>query len=180
MYKRSALPSEVLKEVYVAIEPKLTKYYETTPTGACDRLNVSSAYVILTESMRWSRLNNIALPVYDIAKVSDLYHNVYPNKPCTSEGHIMRNGSCVRTIHAEMHAMLDLNKDKLWANNHVVIFSTHEPCIDCSKHISGWGDKLHINTVLYQNEYGNKFTKAPEEEYTAIRNGIPYVDLSTL
>lgn len=154
------------------IRPRLDLHHKDNPTGVCDRLNVVSCYVIVGLVDKGD-----GSPDISIKYTSPVFTNNYPNKPCTTEGHIMRNGSCVRTIHAEMHALLHMNNHLYRPDGRIVLYSSHEPCIDCSKHISGWSDELGIIQVLYENEYSNKYTKAPEEEYNEIRGTLPYIDI---
>lgn len=69
---------------------------------------------------------------------------------CTDEGCYVIDGHCVRTIHAEMNAILQCAKFGV-ATEGAEIYVTHFPCLQCCKAIIQSG----IKKVYYAKEYKN-------------------------
>ncbi|MFW9952451.1 MAG: cytidine/deoxycytidylate deaminase family protein [Candidatus Thorarchaeota archaeon] len=102
----------------------------TALRGTCPRLQVGC--VLVDEE------------THRIAAVG--YNSSHKNQPhCTDEGCLMVDGHCIRTLHAEQAAVLNLERkyDKL------VCFTTHNPCINCFKVLVG----ANIKTIWYLNDY---------------------------
>lgn len=71
-------------------------------------------------------------------------------KHCTEEGCYMVDGHCVRTIHAEMNAILQCAKFGE-STDQAELYVTHFPCLQCCKAIIQAG----IRSVYYANDYKN-------------------------
>ncbi len=69
---------------------------------------------------------------------------------CIDEGCYVIDGHCVRTIHAEMNAILQCAKFGASTEN-AEIYVTHFPCLNCCKTIIQSG----IKTVYYAEDYHN-------------------------
>ncbi|GKU81336.1 ComE operon protein 2 [Niallia sp. NCCP-28] len=69
---------------------------------------------------------------------------------CIDEGCYVIDNHCVRTIHAEMNALLQCAKFGVAAEG-ADIYVTHFPCLQCCKAIIQAG----IKTVYYANDYKN-------------------------
>ncbi|WP_353948025.1 ComE operon protein 2 [Sporolactobacillus sp. Y61] len=69
---------------------------------------------------------------------------------CIDEGCYVVDGHCVRTIHAEMNAILQCAKFGE-STDGAEIYVTHYPCLPCSKAIIQAG----IRRVYYTNDYRN-------------------------
>lgn len=69
---------------------------------------------------------------------------------CIDEGCYVIDHHCVRTIHAEMNAILQCAKFGV-STNDAEIYVTHFPCLACCKSIIQAG----IKTVHYAKEYKN-------------------------
>ncbi|MDA1474769.1 ComE operon protein 2 [Bacillus changyiensis] len=69
---------------------------------------------------------------------------------CTDEGCYIVDNHCVRTIHAEMNAILQCAKFGVPTEG-AEIYVTHFPCIQCSKSIIQAG----IQTIYYAKDYKN-------------------------
>ncbi|MFC4618055.1 ComE operon protein 2 [Camelliibacillus cellulosilyticus] len=69
---------------------------------------------------------------------------------CTDEGCYVIDGHCVRTIHAEMNALLQCAKFGV-ATQGAEIYVTHFPCLQCCKAIIQAG----IQKVFYAKDYKN-------------------------
>ncbi|WP_141431453.1 ComE operon protein 2 [Bacillus sp. 03113] len=69
---------------------------------------------------------------------------------CIDEGCLVIDNHCVRTIHAEMNAILQCAKFGV-PTDHADIYVTHFPCLQCCKAIIQAG----IKTVYYAQDYKN-------------------------
>lgn len=69
---------------------------------------------------------------------------------CIDEGCYVVDGHCVRTIHAEMNALLQCSKFGVTTDG-AEIYVTHFPCIHCTKAIIQAG----IKAVFYSEDYKN-------------------------
>ncbi|MCE4956168.1 ComE operon protein 2 [Macrococcoides caseolyticum] len=69
---------------------------------------------------------------------------------CIDEGCYIENGHCIRTIHAEMNALLQCAKMGV-STEGAEIYVTHFPCIHCTKSIIQAG----IKKIYYANDYKN-------------------------
>ncbi|MDQ0174207.1 ComE operon protein 2 [Bacillus chungangensis] len=69
---------------------------------------------------------------------------------CIDEGCYVIDNHCVRTIHAEMNALLQCAKFGVPTEN-AEMYVTHFPCLQCCKAIIQAG----IKTVYYANDYKN-------------------------
>jgi dCMP deaminase len=69
---------------------------------------------------------------------------------CIDEGCYVVDNHCIRTIHAEMNALLQCAKLGVKTDG-ATIYVTHFPCLNCSKSIIQAG----ITTVYYAQDYKN-------------------------
>lgn len=69
---------------------------------------------------------------------------------CIDEGCYIEDGHCIRTIHAEMNALLQCSKMGV-STDQADIYVTHFPCIHCTKSIIQAG----IKKIYYANDYKN-------------------------
>ncbi len=69
---------------------------------------------------------------------------------CIDEGCYLIDGHCVRTIHAEMNAILQCAKFGA-STNGAEMYVTHFPCLQCCKAIIQAG----IKSIYYANDYKN-------------------------
>ncbi|MBM7541694.1 ComE operon protein 2 [Amphibacillus cookii] len=69
---------------------------------------------------------------------------------CIDEGCYLIDGHCVRTVHAEMNAILQCAKFGAPTDG-AEIYVTHFPCLQCCKSIIQAG----IKTVYYASDYKN-------------------------
>ncbi|VVB53664.1 tRNA-specific adenosine deaminase [uncultured archaeon] len=67
---------------------------------------------------------------------------------CSELGHEMVDGHCVRTIHAEMNAMVMAAKHGISIDG-ADMFITHFPCYSCFKALANVG----IKRIYYKNAY---------------------------
>ncbi|MFC3927174.1 deoxycytidylate deaminase [Streptococcus caprae] len=67
---------------------------------------------------------------------------------CNEAGHYMEDGHCIRTVHAEMNALIQCAKEGISTNN-TEIYVTHFPCINCTKALLQAG----ITKITYKHAY---------------------------
>lgn len=65
---------------------------------------------------------------------------------CLDEGCLMVNGHCVRSIHAELNAILECTPEE---RSGATIYTTDRPCMECSKIIISSG----IVKVVFARDY---------------------------
>jgi dCMP deaminase len=70
---------------------------------------------------------------------------------CDEEGHVMENGHCVRTVHAEANAITQAAKNGVNIND-AEIYITASPCWTCFKLLANSG----IKKVTYGEFYEDK------------------------
>ena len=80
---------------------------------------------------------------------------------CCEVGHYLEDDHCIRTVHAEMNALLQCARQGHSTLNGT-IYVTHYPCLNCMKAIAQAG----IKRIVYANDYRNH--KLSEE----ITNGL--------
>jgi len=76
---------------------------------------------------------------------------------CTDEGCLMLNGHCIRTIHAEVNALLECSPEE---RKGATIYVTDCPCAECSKLIITTGIKRVVFARDYPKDY-DWFVMAP-------------------
>ena len=67
---------------------------------------------------------------------------------CDEEGHLMVDGHCVRTIHAETNAIIQAALHGV-STRGCTCYVTHFPCINCSKELINAG----ITRLVYCEDY---------------------------
>ena len=84
---------------------------------------------------------------------------------CIDEGCLIEDGHCIRTIHAEMNALLQCAKQGV-STEGATIYVTHFPCLNCTKSIIQAGIKRIYYAEDYHNhEYATKFLKQSGIEF---------------
>lgn len=73
---------------------------------------------------------------------------------CDDEGHLMKDGHCVRTVHAEENAILDCANRGV-ATKGATAYVTHEPCMYCRRQLIQAG----VAKVIYLKPYPNEFNQ---------------------
>lgn len=85
---------------------------------------------------------------------------------CDDVGCLIHKGHCVRTVHAEMNALLTAARFGVRLDGATMI-CTHEPCDKCIKACINAGIKM----VFYKKDYPNKLNK-PYKKYMMKIGGI--------
>jgi len=73
---------------------------------------------------------------------------------CDDSGHIMKDNHCLRTVHAEVNAILMAAKNGININN-TNMYCLFKPCYNCTKSIINSG----IKNVYYFYDYKDDFQK---------------------
>lgn len=90
-----------------------------------------------------------ALLVRDKAILSTGYNGSMRGMPhCDEAGHEMENGHCVRTVHAEMNAIVQAAKNGVMIDG-ATIYTTASPCWICFKLLVNSG----IKKIVYGEHY---------------------------
>lgn len=119
----------MLKQKYVNVYAKIVRIL--AEQSSCDRARVG------------------ALLLKDTRIVATGYNGSLPGTPhCDETGHLMLDGHCVRTIHAEQNCILFCAKQGISTEN-CEMFVTHSPCPICTKEAIQAG----ISTIYYLEPY---------------------------
>ncbi|EFI83639.1 tRNA-specific adenosine deaminase [Listeria grayi] len=117
---------------------------------AWDQFFMAQSYLISTRST-CTRLMVGATIVRDKRIIASGYNgSIAGGDHCTEHGCYIVDGHCIRTIHAEMNAILQCAKFGASTDN-AELYVTHFPCISCCKSIIQAG----IKTVYYGEDYKN-------------------------
>ena len=93
--------------------------------------------------------------------VSTGYNGSPPGEAhCDDEGHLMEDGHCVRTIHAEDNAIRHRGERHLHG---ATCYTTHSPCVDCAKLLI----EHKIARVVVGRPYGSTYQEARENMLAA-------------
>ena len=74
---------------------------------------------------------------------------------CDEIGHMMVNGHCARTLHAEQNAIIQAALHGV-STEGSTIYVTHQPCLNCAKMIINAG----IRRVVYAGAYPDEASQA--------------------
>ena len=70
------------------------------------------------------------------------------NPHCNDVGHVMRDGHCIATIHAEINALIYCAREGIPVKG-CRVYVTHFPCLNCTKALIQAG----IKKIYYRNDY---------------------------
>jgi dCMP deaminase len=70
---------------------------------------------------------------------------------CTDVGHMMEDGHCVATIHAEVNAILQVAKNGVRIDE-AAVYVTASPCWNCFKAIANAGVRRIVYGEFYRDE----------------------------
>ena len=116
----------------------------------CDEYFLAQSHLLSLRST-CSRLSVGATIVKDKRIVSGGYNgSIKGDEHCIDVGCKVVEGHCVRTIHAEINAILQCSKFGVGTEG-ATIYVTHFPCLNCTKSIIQAG----IKEICYANDYRN-------------------------
>jgi dCMP deaminase len=114
------------------------------------------------------RLTVGAVIVKDNRILTTGYNGSLPGTPhCDEAGHVLKDGHCVRTIHAEANAVLQAARFGISLAG-AVCYCTFKPCLSCLKLLLGAG----VVKIIYREIYGNQKSYFGEEEILAGLNPL--------
>src|SRR5439155_2867995 len=114
---------------------------EVATRATCDRKHVGAVIV---------RDRSILATGYN-GSIAGLPH-------CDEEGHLMEDGHCVRTIHAETNAVIQAARNGVRIDG-ASIYVTASPCFSCFKLIANAGIKKIVYSEFYRDERIFDFSK---------------------
>ncbi len=110
-----------------------------------------SQSIVLSARSTCQRLMVGATIVRDKRIIAGGYNgSVSGDDHCIDEGCYMEDGHCMRTIHAEMNALLQCAKFGVQTDG-AEIYVTHFPCLQCTKMLLQAG----ISKIYYLHDYRN-------------------------
>lgn len=120
--------------------------------GTCDRAYVGCVLV--------NKDNRIVSTGYN--------GSISGNPQCDEVGHVMRDGHCIATIHAEMNALLYCAKEGISVKN-TTCYVTHFPCLNCTKSLIQAGIiKIYYRHGYRMDEYAKELLEKNNIEYIQI------------
>jgi dCMP deaminase len=102
--------------------------------GTCDRLYAGAVLV---------KDNRIIATGYNGSPPGMLH--------CNDVGHLLEDGHCVRTIHAEHNAILQAARQGGTSTVGAVMYAKYSPCIHCAKYIIASGITKVVVGKVYRN-----------------------------
>ncbi|MDP8238051.1 MAG: deaminase [Candidatus Hatepunaea meridiana] len=97
------------------------------------------------------RLHAGCVIVKDKRIVSTGYNGSLPGADhCDDVGHLIMNGHCIATEHAERNAVANAARAGVSTLGSTA-YVTHSPCWDCIKHLAAAG----VKEIIYSEEYKN-------------------------
>ncbi|OGY44186.1 MAG: hypothetical protein A3J62_02320 [Candidatus Buchananbacteria bacterium RIFCSPHIGHO2_02_FULL_38_8] len=99
------------------------------------------------------RLYAGAVLVKDKRIISTGYNGSPPGLPhCDEKGHLLEEGHCVRTIHAEHNALLQAAVQGSTSTVGSTLYTKYGPCIHCAKYVIACGIKRVVIGKIYRNQ----------------------------
>ena len=120
---------------------------------------LSIAEIVATRAT-CDRLHCGCVLVKDNRILSTGYNGSLPGMDhCDEVGHLLKNGHCIATEHAERNAVANAAKVGICTNG-AIAYVTHAPCWDCFKHLTSAG----IKCIIYNTDYGtDKYPESMEQ-----------------
>lgn len=75
---------------------------------------------------------------------------------CDDVGHLLVDGHCVRTLHAEQNAIIQAALHGVGIQN-ATAYVTHQPCLTCAKMLINAGISRVVYAGNYPDEYSRQF-----------------------
>lgn len=96
------------------------------------------------------------------------YNGSLPGAPhCTDEGHLLFEGHCVRTTHAEANAIAQAASAGKSTSNCTIYVTTH-PCPNCLKLLTASGVRLIVHLEAYHREEDEVSSVLAEQAHVSI------------
>ena len=152
---------------------------DETPTkrASWDEYFMSIAQVVATRSTCPRKFVGSVL-VRNRTILSTGYNGSIRGMPhCSDVGHMMEEGHCVATIHAEANAIIQAAKNGVMIEG-ATCYVTASPCWSCFKQLANAG----VNRVCFGEFYRDEriFDVAKKIEIELVHTGLPGVALAAL
>lgn len=125
------------------------------------------------------RLHAGAVLVEDHRIVSTGYNGAPPHtEHCDDAGHLLEDGHCVRTIHAEHNALLQAAVIGGSSTKGATLYSLYTPCVHCAKYVVAAGVTRVVVGKYYRNEHAAEYFKKAGilfEVYHSKDGWYPYI-----
>lgn len=110
------------------------------------------ARIVATRSS-CDRLQAGAVLVKNNRIIATGYNGSPPRLPhCDDVGHLLEEGHCVRTVHAEHNVLLQAAVLGSMSTKGSTMFTKYSPCIHCSKYIAVCGIERVVVGKIYRND----------------------------
>ncbi len=116
----------------------------TAQRGTCDRAKVGAIAV---------KNNRIIASGYNGSPAK--------TEHCDEVGHLLLNGHCVRSIHAEMNIICQAAKQGISLQD-TTLYVTHQPCFECLKHL------INVGVLIVLYKYDKNDPRIPDYFYNHI------------
>ncbi|MBU1178424.1 cytidine/deoxycytidylate deaminase family protein [Patescibacteria group bacterium] len=99
------------------------------------------------------RLHAGAVLVQNNRIIATGYNGSPPRLPhCDDVGHLLEEGHCVRTVHAEHNVLLQAAVLGSLSTKDSTMYTKYSPCIHCSKYIAVCGIRRVVIGKIYRND----------------------------
>lgn len=133
--------------------------------------------VLLSLRSTCTRLSVGAILVRDQRMIAGGYNgSVSGDKHCIDDGCYMADGHCLRTIHAEMNAVLQCAKFGIPTDG-AELYVTDFPCLQCTKMLLQAGvKKIHYLRNYNNDSYALELLKLKEVALEQVKLDKEYID----
>ena len=133
--------------------------------------------VLLSLRSTCTRLSVGAILVRDQRMIAGGYNgSVSGDKHCIDDGCYMVDGHCLRTIHAEMNAVLEFRKFGIPTDG-AELYVTDFPCLQCTKMLLQAGvKKIHYLRNYNNDSYALELLKLKEVALEQVKLDKEYID----
>ncbi|MFH0874032.1 MAG: cytidine/deoxycytidylate deaminase family protein [Candidatus Komeilibacteria bacterium] len=122
----------------------------TVPRPSWDDYFMAMTRIVATRSS-CDRLSAGAILVKQKRIIATGYNGAPPGQPnCNEVGHLLEDGHCVRTIHAEHNAILQVSLLQGSSTEGSTLYINYSPCIHCAKYILAAGIKKIVIGKIYR------------------------------
>lgn len=129
----------------------LTLYTMPTYRPNWDDYFMAMTRIVATRSS-CDRLAAGAILVQQKRIIATGYNGAPSGQPnCLEAGHLLEDGHCVRTIHAEHNTILQVAVLQGSSTDGATLYATYNPCIHCAKYIVAAGVKRVVVGKIYRN-----------------------------
>jgi dCMP deaminase len=109
-----------------------------------------------------------AVFVRDHRIIAGGYNGSPPGEPhCSDSGHLLVEGHCVRTLHAEENALLQCALDGISPSG-ATVYSTAGPCWECAKRFL----RVKVARVVFAEEYDSRHGMSGDALHMLRKNGV--------